>query len=118
MPASTLNLTDTYRIEQGSTYRLALLIRDSDESPLDVSNVTFHAQVRRSYNASSAMITFTSEDIDAANGRVDLVATDEATAAATAGEGFVWDCEMHFADGTVRRILEGTATVTAEATKS
>lgn len=117
MPASTLNLTDSYRIEQGSTYRLALEVRDSDENLLDLSAVTVKAQVRKTYNSSAALITFSAEDIDAENGRVDLVATAEETEEAQAGEDYVWDCELHWADATVRRILEGTANITAEATK-
>ena len=112
MSAGTYNLT----IDQGSDFALDLVIKQSG-SALDLSNYSGRAQLRTSVDASSVSATFTVTKTNASGGALKME-LQAATSSALAAGQYVYDLEIYTAsDSTVKRILQGTATITPEVTR-
>ena len=105
-------------IEQGATYKRVVTVADAANVAINVGADTFRGQVRKSHKSANPLATFTmSLFTNGTDGKFVMELSDTVTAAMDEGE-HVYDVEwVSAADGTVRRILEGAATVTPEVTK-
>ena len=107
-------------IEQGATYRLSAVWKDAGGTPINLTGYTARMMVRRKYSDPAPLLTFTTE-----NGAIVLggaLGTVEVTGLATLTDDLpvkpcVWDIELISPTGFVKRLLEGSATVTPEVTK-
>lgn len=107
---------DTYQMEiqQGATFRLPLQWL-ANNVPVDLTGCAVRMQVRERAGADAVLLELSTSNggaliTDAANGRFELVMTDEATAALTWPRG-AYDVLIIHADGSVTRILQGGVTV-------
>ena len=116
MAAATHNLT----IEQGATFMLNLVYKDSTGTPINLSGYSARMQIRRAYTSPSSLATFSTE-----NGRIALgtvsgtieVTGDAALTSALAAKTAVYDLELVSPVGAVTRLIRGTVTITPEVTK-
>ena len=122
MAATKLNL----KIEQGATYigpgsgGNATLKNGSPPVPTDLTACTARMQVRRAVDDPEVLLSLTTENggivLGGTAGTITLGLTAVQTAAIqwTAG---VYDLEMIYSTGLVRRLLAGTVTVSREVTR-
>jgi hypothetical protein len=114
----TLDIT----IDQGANFQRVLTIKDELNVEIDLTGYTFKSQIRETYDSNTviAEFTFTLQDQitdtgkvnwDLANNAVTSLVLDRATK-------YKYDVEMTSAGGIKTRILEGTATISPEVTKS
>ena len=82
----------------------------------DISDLTLQAQMRKSYDSSSAAATFTASVVTGSSGIYKLVLSNSTTADITAGR-YVYDVELILADSTIEKVHYGIVTVNPEATK-
>lgn len=102
-------------IDQGADYLTTFDVTDDEGNPLDLTNYTGAAQMRKHYT-SSTYYTFTVA-FDTINGVVSLSMSSNTTNSIPAGR-YVYDCEI--LDGTNNkksRLVEGIATVTPQVTR-
>lgn len=126
MAAAKLTLT----IEQGATFLKHVQLStggavDDGGTPVSLVGATVRMHIRRNFRAAEAFFELTSTastpgttDIyvtDAAEGEFDICITDEATAAIEWASA-VYDLEVEYANGTVRRYLMGQVKVSKEVT--
>lgn len=103
-------------VDQGSTYSNIITVASSTGAPLDLTNYTVAAQMRKSYGSSVAY-NFTASVYNAVDGKVRLQLTDVQASAIPAGR-YLYDIEITNTISSAKtRILEGTVIVTAEITK-
>ena len=111
-----------FTIYQGATFRKRLLWRapDSLKTPIDLTGCTARMQVRADVEAPVALLSLTTENggitLGGAAGTVDLFVSDMDTAAAT-WDGGVWDLEIVHPGGEVKRLAEGSISVSPEVTR-
>lgn len=88
--------------------------------PADLTGCTALAHVRGQINAAVVLHTFSTElgnlILGGTAGTIELVMQDEETAAATWKAG-VYDLMILFPDGTKRRLMNGTVTITPGVTR-
>jgi hypothetical protein len=107
-------------IYQGATLWLPLTWRLSGGAVTDLVGCTARMQVRPTVDAQEVLLELTTD-----NGGIALAATapnlvlqmTDAQTAALAWRTGVYDLEVAFPNGLVRRLLEGTATVSPEVTR-
>ena len=108
-------------IDQGSTFtKLFTWKAGTPAAPVDLTGCTARMQLRSQITSDAILIELTTE-----NGRITLggtAGTIELTISATdtAALNFtsaVYDLEIVYADGTVRRLISGTATLSPEVTR-
>lgn len=106
-------------IEQGATFKKLLNYTNIDGTPIDLTDVDeVRAQMRLGNASSSTMIAFTcSVQGDPTNGQILWTMPASTTSTATAG-AWVYDLEVAFNSGEVRRLLQGNVTVSAEVTRT
>jgi hypothetical protein len=107
-------------IEQGATFQLNLVYKDSGGSPIDISGYTARMQVRRSYDAPTALLDLTTENGAITLGGVAGSLVVEAGPTLTRdlpAKGGVYDLELVAPSGVVVRLIRGTATISPEVTK-
>lgn len=114
MSAASFNIT----IEQGATFEKQITYKDANGNAIDLTNVTdARAQIRPTI-ASNSSEDFTVEvDDDPTTGIIHWSMSATTTAGLTAPSTQYYDLEIEFADGTVRRLLSGTVTVSPEVTR-
>jgi len=110
--ATVRNLT----IDQGSSFSISIELSDLLGNPLDLSDYTIQAQMRKSYGSNSYTAFTTSAGEDPTNGELTLTLTNTQTSALRAGR-YVYDIEIEDSDEIVTRVLEGIVTVTPEVTR-
>ena len=115
--AGKLNLT----IEQGATFTKRLTWKaGSPSAPVDLSGCTARMQVRAKISDTAVLLELTTENdgitLGDEAGTIDLSVTAEQSAAIT-WKGGVYDLEIEFADGVVKRLVEGSITVSPEVTR-
>jgi|TARA_R110001592_G_scaffold58814_5_gene178104 hypothetical protein len=104
-------------IDQGASFSSTITVFNSDDTIFDLTGYTGASQVRKSYSSSSASATFTvSFASDRSTGQVTLTLTPTQTAALEEGR-YVYDVEVTSTDSTVTRVLQGTVTVSPNATR-
>ena len=116
MPAQTLNLVGTYRVEQGADYQLDVTVNDVDTGlPYSLVGATAAAQIRETV-AAVGNFAFTCT-IDEATSVITVAMLAADTANIDIEEGF-WDLELTEADTTVTRLLQGTVDISPEVTRA
>jgi hypothetical protein len=107
-------------IEQGATFRQVLTWKDGTGAPINVSGCTGRMQIRPSIDSATVLLELTTLNggvtFGGAAGTVTLLIP------ATQTKDFAWlsgvyDLEVAFPDGTVRRLLYGTVVVSREVTR-
>ena len=112
MSAGTYNLV----IDQGSDFALDLVIKQSGTA-LNLTNYSGRAQLRTVHTASSASASFTVTVTNASEGALKLQLPGSTSKNLAAGQ-YVYDLEIFTSSDTiVKRIVEGTVTVTPEVTR-
>tara|TARA_B100001059_G_scaffold38757_1_gene31347 strand:- start:2705 stop:3043 length:339 start_codon:yes stop_codon:yes gene_type:complete len=112
MSAGTYNLV----IDQGSDFALDLVIKQSGTA-LNLTNYSGRAQLRTVHTASSASASFTVTVTNASEGALKLQLPGSTSKNLAAGQ-YVYDLEIFTSSDTiVKRIVEGTVTLTPEVTR-
>jgi hypothetical protein len=109
--ATTRNLT----IDQGTTFSISIELSDAIDNPLDLTEYTIRAQLRKSYGSNTFTEFSTSSGDNPENGVITLSLTSEQTTSLRPGR-YVYDIEIENDDEVVR-VLEGIITVTPEVTR-
>jgi hypothetical protein len=109
--ATTRNLT----IDQGTTFSISIELSDAIDNPLDLTEYTIRAQLRKSYGSNTFTQFSTSKGENPENGVITLSLTSVQTTSLRSGR-YVYDIEIQNDDG-VTRVLEGIITVTPEVTR-
>lgn len=107
-------------IEQGATFQLNLVYKDSNASPIDISGYTARMQVRRAYDAPTPLLNLTTENgAITLGGAAGTIAVQAAAALTTdlPAKPAVYDLELISPGGVVTRLIRGVATITPEVTK-
>ena len=118
MPAAKKDLY----IEQGATFEFSLIWTDESETPKNLTGFQGRMQIREKIEAADpALISLTSSpaagiSIVGAEGRVNVVISDEQTATLSIKRG-VYDLEVEGADGRVYRLLQGSVIVDPNVTR-
>lgn len=109
------------RIEQGATFSQPITWKAGEPpAPVDLTGCTARMQVRHKIKDTAVLLSLTTENgrivLGGANGIITLKlsATDTAAIAWTSG---VYDLEIVFAGGVVRRLMYGSVTVSQEVTR-
>lgn len=103
-------------IDQGANYLLSLVIKD-DGVKRNISAYLGRASMRVKHSDASSTEDFTVVITDGPNGALTMALTNTETKALIPGI-YVYDLEIYTAaDADVDRIIQGRATVSAEATK-
>lgn len=110
-------------IKQGTSVTLALTPKDADDELIDTTGYKLAVQFRKSFDAASALLTFTTEDDsienDIANSRFILsIAPEQTSEIRFKGESLegVYDFELTDPDGVVVRWMEGDFALEREVT--
>jgi hypothetical protein len=107
-------------IEQGATFRLNLVWKDSVGTPVNLTGYSARMQVRRSLNTPTPLLDLTTANgaitLGGINGTIAVIASATLTDDLTARFA-VYDLELQSADGTVTRLIEGKATISPEVTR-
>jgi len=113
-------------IRQGGTFgpKFCTILK-SDGSPENITGCTFIAEIRKTADATVVAASATFAITNAAGGEFNFTFSATATQAIAAdpvGETepdsqYVWDLEMHYADGRVRPLLYGDVAVFREVSK-
>lgn len=124
MPATTLNLTGSNRVEQGSSFSLRLRL---SSDTLDFTGASCRGQIRPRACASNTVASFVcvyGSDVDgvyfdcslspAVTASIPCAITSGPTKSVTT---FAYDIELVMAGGSVIRLLEGTVDVSPEVTR-
>ena len=113
----TYNIT----IYQGATFRLPLTWSSgTPAAAVDLTGCTARMQIRSTITSPTALLELTTVSggivLGGTAGTVEVVIEDTDTAGQAWRSG-VYDLEIIFASGDVRRLLEGTATLVPEVTR-
>jgi hypothetical protein len=108
---STQNLT----ITRGDTEVVAITMKDSASTPVNIVGRTYRAQIRASKDASTIAASFSCAITNASAGEVTCTLSAATTANLAAGK-YYWDFEETYS-GVVTTILAGTVTVLADVTR-
>lgn len=108
-------------IEQGATFRLQILYKDSNGVAVNLTGYTARMQVRQKYSSPDALLTLTTENggiaLGGAAGTVTVTAAASLTDDITATCG-VYDLELQSGGGIVTRLVEGNVNITPEVTRT
>lgn len=109
------------KIEQGATFRQMFTWKAGKPAvPVDLTGCTARMQIRADVTAAVPYVSLTTENngitLGGAAGTILILisATDTALMSWTSG---VYDLEIQFGDGTVRRLVEGRVQVSPEVTR-
>ncbi len=103
-------------IEQGATFSTTVNVTDAQGDALNLSSYSAASQMRKSYYASSAN-TLSSVITGNANGEITLSMTAANSSNLTPGR-YVYDLKItNSVDGSVTRVVEGTAVVMPSVTR-
>ena len=102
-------------IDAGADFTTTVTVTDSADSPVDLTSYTHDAQIRKTYDSSSATQTFTTTTTDATAGQFTLVLTNVQTAAIP-HERYVYDAVIT-TGSTKTRVVEGIVTVNPRVTQ-
>ena len=116
MTAAIYNAT----IDQGATFELEVVYKNSTGTPINLTNYTAALQIRQNYYDTTALLTLTSPSngivITGATGTIDITMTSTQTGGLD--EGFyVYDLEISSSGGNVTRLIQGQFTVSPEVTR-
>ncbi|MGH7747243.1 MAG: hypothetical protein ACREQ5_21170 [Candidatus Dormibacteria bacterium] len=92
--------------EQGSDFQTTLLIKNPNQTPVNVASITFTSQVKLSYYTANVAANLSIMKVDAPNGNISLTITAANTANLEAGS-YVYDVIMVDGFGNTSKILKG-----------
>ena len=104
-------------IDQGADFTTTVTISDSDGSALDLTSYTALAQVRKTYESTTATAFTTTFASDRTTGQITISLSDTQTAALESGR-YVYDLLITGASGDKTRVVEGIATVNPSVSRS
>lgn len=105
-------------IEQGATFEKQITYKDANGNAIDLTNVSEARSQMRPTIASNSSESFTvAVDDDPTTGIIHWSMDATTTSGLSAPSTQYYDLEIEFSDGTVRRLLSGTVTVTPEVTR-
>jgi len=104
-------------INQHADFSTDVTISDSNGSALDLTSYTALAQVRKTYESTSATSFTATFDSDRTTGKITLSLTDTQTAALESGR-YVYDLLITGVSGDKTRVVEGIATVNPSVSRS
>lgn len=116
MTAAVHNIT----IEQGATFQMNLLWKNSTGTPINLTGYTARMQVRQKYSSPTTLLSFSTSDGSIVLGGV--LGTIAITGAATVtddlvGKTGVYDLELVSAGGIVTRLVQGSVYISPEVTR-
>jgi hypothetical protein len=117
VPAFKLNL----KIDQGGTFAKSVTWKTgAPPRPVDLTGCKARMQVRETLESPLVLLELTSEGgrivLGGEEGTVAML-VDPITTAAIAWESGVYDLEVIFPDGSIRRLLAGSVSVSPEVTR-
>lgn len=112
-------------IEQGATFSLPLVIKNSDGTYFDLTNWVPRGQIRKYVKSTIVIIGFSFSIIDAVGGSMVVSLTAAQTATISSGSvstdaqsKYVYDVELVYTSGEpVKRLLQGTVYISPEVTR-
>jgi hypothetical protein len=114
--AVTQKTAVNFSIDQGADFSKNFTVTTDGSTAYDISDLTLQAQMRKSYDSSSAAATFTASVVTGSSGIYKLVLSNSTSASISAGR-YVYDVELILADSTIEKVHYGIVTVNPEATK-
>ena len=104
-------------IDAGADYLTTVTVTDSSGAALDLTGYTAAAQISKTYESSSATVSFTvAFNADRTTGKLDVSLTGTQTAAVTAGR-YVYDVLITSGASAKTRVVEGIATFNPRVTQ-
>lgn len=106
-------------IEQGATFQMSLVWKDSTAAPINLTGYSARMQVRRKYSSTDYLLNLVSPTNIVLGGALGTIAV---TAAATVTDDLpakpaVYDLELTSPTGVVTRLIEGSVLITPEVTR-
>ena len=115
--AVTQKTAVNFSIDQGADFSKNFTVTTDGSTAYDISDLTLQAQMRKSYDSSSATTaTFTASVVTGSSGIYKLVLSNSTTADITAGR-YVYDVELILADSTIEKVHYGIVTANPELLK-
>jgi len=123
MTAAEYNL----RVQQGATFRIVMGFQNGDEEAIDVRNNTFSASIKRKYDDTAALVSFTISSIGSGTEHNEIVLsltatqtallpTVKAIGAKKTETELCWDLLWTDLTGFVKRPVEGIVYVSPRVT--
>lgn len=107
-------------IGQGATFRLPLVLKNDDDTVVDLTGYSARMQIRSIHSAFTTLVSLASHGggitITAETGAIEVLIAAEETAGMPPIKG-VYDFELIQPNDEVWRLLEGSATITPEVTR-
>ncbi len=107
-------------IEQGTTFNPIMTYTDENDNPIDLTGFTARMQIRLKRTSTDVIHELTTENggitLGGAAGTIALLITDVDTAAFSFKPS-IYDLELISSGGIVTRLLQGSVTLSTEATK-
>lgn len=104
-------------IDQGTTFSTVVDVTDQQGFPLNLSNYTVAAQMRKSYQSSSSVNFVATVYGNPLDGKIQLELSPSASSAMRAGR-YLYDVEItNTGNSTKYRVLEGIVVITPEITR-
>jgi len=107
-------------IEQGATFMLSLVWKDTEGDPIDVSGCVARMQIRKTYNSEPVFSLTTDSDggieLGGLAGTIEIEIPAEQTELIDIRRGY-YDLEIEFSNGVVTRLIQGGVDVSREVTK-
>jgi hypothetical protein len=103
-------------IDAGTDFSTTVTVTDSTGSALNLTGYSHAAQIRKSYDSTSATVAFTTSTTSASAGQFTLTLTNTQTAAIPHGR-YVYDAVITSGSGTKTRVVEGIVTINPRVTQ-
>ena len=104
-------------IDAGADYTTTVTVSDSSGSALDLTGYTAAAQIRKTYESSSATVSFTvAFASDRTTGQIDISLTGAQTAVIDSGR-YVYDVLITSGASAKTRVVEGIVTINPRVTQ-
>ena len=123
-----MNMSYDIKVQQGATFSLKIRIKDSNESPVDLTGLVFRGQIRKTVSDTEIQASFSFEILDQVTNTGEVIATISAgdtmdiyvipsARAERKITKMAYDIESQDLDGVVVRWLQGVAIISPEATR-
>lgn len=100
-------------IDQGATYTLGLVYRDAENNPVDLTGCVVRMAIREDFSSPPSWRAKNGDDYittATTDGRIDILIPPDQTAELRFRSG-VYDIKIHFPNGFVKRLIQGTVKV-------
>lgn len=104
-------------IDQGANFTTTVTVSDSNGDALDLTSYTALAQLRKTYESTTATDFTTAFDSDRTTGKITISLSDTTTAGLDSGR-YVYDLIITDASSVKTRVVEGIATVNPSVSRS